>query len=316
MLRPGRGRDRRAAASPGSATRGRTPRHPGTDVRELGGILMPGLVNCHGHSPMTLVRSAGDGLPLDRWLAEAVWPREGRMDDEDVYWGMALGAVELLGNGVTTTLRAVPPSRRGGRRRWSTRASGASTPRPSSTCRGPTTPGRRCWQSACRLFDEMDGKRGRLRVGFGPHAAYTVPPEGLAAVAAEAQRRDALLQIHLSETRGRVRTWCDERYGISAPAAAGLAGRARRPGAGRPCRVARRRRPGRLAEHDVAVAHCPGSNGKLGAGVAPLRRRCSSAACASAWAPTGRPPTTTSTCGTRCASAPCWPGPLRPTRAS
>ncbi len=43
------------------------------------GILMPGLVNCHGHSPMTLVRSAGDGLPLDRWLSEAVWPREARI---------------------------------------------------------------------------------------------------------------------------------------------------------------------------------------------------------------------------------------------
>ena len=39
-------------------------------------MLMPGLVNCHGHSPMTLVRSAGDGLPLDRWLTESVWPRE------------------------------------------------------------------------------------------------------------------------------------------------------------------------------------------------------------------------------------------------
>ena len=42
---------------------------PDTEVKELGGLLMPGLVNCHGHSPMTLVRSAGDGLPLDRWLA-------------------------------------------------------------------------------------------------------------------------------------------------------------------------------------------------------------------------------------------------------
>ena len=64
---------------------------------------MPGLVNCHGHSPMTLVRSAGDGLPLDRWLSESVWPREAKLTDEDVYWGMTLGAAELLGYGVTTT---------------------------------------------------------------------------------------------------------------------------------------------------------------------------------------------------------------------
>src|SRR5580698_1435870 len=79
------------------------PPASGTDVRRLGGLLMPGLVNCHGHSPMTLLRSAGDGLPLDRWLHESVWPREALTTDEDVYWGMVLGADELLCNGVTTT---------------------------------------------------------------------------------------------------------------------------------------------------------------------------------------------------------------------
>ena len=54
----------------------------GTEVRQLGGLLMPGLVNCHGHAPMTLVRSAGDGLPLDRWLSESVWPREALLEEE------------------------------------------------------------------------------------------------------------------------------------------------------------------------------------------------------------------------------------------
>jgi 5-methylthioadenosine/S-adenosylhomocysteine deaminase len=80
-----------------------TPAEARTDVQELGGLLMPGLVNCHGHSPMTLVRSAGDGLPLDRWLSEAVWPREALHGDEDVFWGMTLGASEMLLNGITTT---------------------------------------------------------------------------------------------------------------------------------------------------------------------------------------------------------------------
>ena len=79
------------------------PPAPGAEVHQLGGLLMPGLVNCHGHSPMTLVRSAGDGLPLDRWLSETVWPREALLTDEDVYWGMVLGAAELLCNGTTTT---------------------------------------------------------------------------------------------------------------------------------------------------------------------------------------------------------------------
>ncbi len=241
---------------------------PGTEVLELGGILMPGLVNCHGHSPMTLVRSAGDGLPLDRWLAESVWPREGRMEDEDVYWGMVLGAAELLGNGVTTTTEQYR--------------------HPDAVARGLLDAGIRAvytpaifdvpetgdtWEalleSACRLFDEMEGKEERLCIGFGPHAAYTVPPEGLAAIAAEAQRRDALLQIHLSETKVECAA-VRERYGTSAPQLLArhgvLDGRVLAAHAVWP----EEDDVSLLVEHDVAVAHCPGSNGKLGAGVAPL----------------------------------------------
>jgi 5-methylthioadenosine/S-adenosylhomocysteine deaminase len=241
---------------------------PGTDVLELGGLLMPGLVNCHGHSPMTLVRSAGDGLPLDRWLAEAVWPREGRMEDEDVYWGMMLGAAELLGNGVTTTTEQYRHPDAVSRALLDAGIRAVYTPAIFDVPGADDT-----WESllegACRLFDDLDGKDERLRIGFGPHAAYTVPPEGLAAVAAEAQRRDALVQIHVSETRAE----CDvvrERYGVSAPhllARHGvLDGRVL-------AAHAVWLEDGDLSvfvEHDVAVAHCPGSNGKLGSGVAPL----------------------------------------------
>ena len=44
-----------------------------TEVR-LRGLLLPGLVNVHCHSPMTLFRGTGENLPLDRWLAEVLWP--------------------------------------------------------------------------------------------------------------------------------------------------------------------------------------------------------------------------------------------------
>jgi len=88
-------------------------------------------------------------------------------------------------------------------------------------------------------------------------------------VAQEAQRRGAMVQIHLSETQAEC-TVVQERYGMSAPALLASLGLF----------------DGRvlaahsiwlddadlslLAEYDVAVAHCPGSNGKLGAGVARL----------------------------------------------
>jgi len=247
------------------------PAAAGTEVRELGGLLMPGLVNCHGHSPMTLVRSAGDGLPLERWLSESVWPREALLRDEDVYWGMVLGADELLCNGITTTCEQY------------------RHPDPVTEAvmdagiRAVYTPGifdvpgagsQNSWEGlldeACRLFDAMDGRDGRLHLGFGPHAVYTVPRHGLRTIAAEAQRRDALLQIHLSETEAECAQVLAS-YGMSAPALleseGALEGRvlaAHSVWLDEADRAI-------VAGNDVAVAHCPGSNGKLGAGVAPLQ---------------------------------------------
>ncbi len=242
-----------------------------TEVRRLGGLMMPGLVNCHGHSPMTLLRSAGDGLPLTRWLQESVWPREARLEDEDVYWGMLLGAAELLGNGVTTTCEqyrhptaVVEAVLEAGIR---TVYTPAIFDRPDA---GPESNWEALLAAACAVIDATAGTSERFQMGLGPHATYTVPPEGLRAIAAEARARDALLQIHLSETEDECRI-VQERYGMSAPlllASEGiLEGRVLAAHAVWLDDVDL----AVLEEHDVAVAHCPGSNGKLGSGIAPLR---------------------------------------------
>ena len=66
-----------------------------------GKLLMPGLVNAHGHSAMTLVRSAGSGLPLDRWLNEAIFPVEAKMTPEDIEAGDTWAIMEMLASGTT-----------------------------------------------------------------------------------------------------------------------------------------------------------------------------------------------------------------------
>ena len=81
-----------------------TPDSTEWTVRWVGGLLMPGLVNAHSHGPMTLLRGQGEGLPLDRWLREVIWPREAKVGADDVYWGMTLASSELLRYGVTTTV--------------------------------------------------------------------------------------------------------------------------------------------------------------------------------------------------------------------
>ena len=64
-------------------------------------LVMPGLINCHGHTAMTLVRGLGSGLPLQRWLEEAIFPVEAKMTPEDVYAGNVWGLMEMLAGGTT-----------------------------------------------------------------------------------------------------------------------------------------------------------------------------------------------------------------------
>src|SRR3954467_4390235 len=68
------------------------------------GVLPPGMVNTHSHAPMVLFRGQGEGLPLDRWLREVMWPREARLTPEDVEAAMTAASAEMLRNGVTTSV--------------------------------------------------------------------------------------------------------------------------------------------------------------------------------------------------------------------
>jgi 5-methylthioadenosine/S-adenosylhomocysteine deaminase len=41
--------------------------------------VMPGLINAHGHAPMTLLRGYADDMPLQPWLEKLIWPRSRRL---------------------------------------------------------------------------------------------------------------------------------------------------------------------------------------------------------------------------------------------
>ena len=65
-------------------------------------LILPGLINCHGHTAMTLLRGLGSGLPLQRWLDEAIFPVEAKMKPEDVRAGVVWGVMEMLSGGTTS----------------------------------------------------------------------------------------------------------------------------------------------------------------------------------------------------------------------
>ncbi|MBC8177188.1 MAG: amidohydrolase family protein, partial [Deltaproteobacteria bacterium] len=70
------------------------------DARDA--IIMPGLINTHTHSAMTLFRGMADDLPLKQWFFEKIFPAEARfLNPETVYWGALLGCLEMIASGTT-----------------------------------------------------------------------------------------------------------------------------------------------------------------------------------------------------------------------
>jgi 5-methylthioadenosine/S-adenosylhomocysteine deaminase len=67
-----------------------------------GNILMPGFVDTHCHTPMTLLRSFSDDKDLNNWLFGDIIPAEAKLTPEDIYWGEYLGILEYVRAGITT----------------------------------------------------------------------------------------------------------------------------------------------------------------------------------------------------------------------
>jgi 5-methylthioadenosine/S-adenosylhomocysteine deaminase len=236
-------------------------------VQALPGLLLPGLINAHAHTPMVALRGLGGDLPLMRWLQEVIWPAEGRLRADDVRAAMTAGCVELLRTGCTTSVEmyfftdaVIDAVTAVGSRALLTPGIIAA---PGWDRLGP-------WEAmrddVSARIDAGGLRSGRIELGYGPHAAYTLPPEALASVGEHARARGALVHIHVAESADEDR---DQRaaYG-SVPAlldAVGLLGGRVLAAHGVQLSDADVEL---LASRGVAVAHCPGSNAKLAAGVA------------------------------------------------
>jgi 5-methylthioadenosine/S-adenosylhomocysteine deaminase len=148
-----------------------------------------------------------------RWLREAIWPVEARLEDEDVYWGARLACLEMTRNGCSdfwdmywhpeATARAVGDS---GLR--------ATIGGPLLDVEGDTEGARK---TALASLDELAGFGPRIGASLAPHAICTVS-EGLLRWTAEtAAEREVPIHIHLSETEQEV-TDCLDRHGVRSAA--------------------------------------------------------------------------------------------------
>ena len=146
-----------------------------------GRVAMPGLVNSHCHSPMTFERGWAEDLPFDRWLNEKIWVAESALTPDDVYWGAALAACEMIRSGTVAFNdhyfymdRVAEVARQSGMKAaltWCVFGIGAEAEV------GPGLAGTVEW-----IKETHETGEGRLRTFLGPHSPYVCPPEFLAQI--------------------------------------------------------------------------------------------------------------------------------------
>ena len=183
-----------------------------------GKLLIPGLINCHCHAAMTLLRGIGSDLPLNRWLFEAVFPVEDRMKTDDFIAGNELAILELLASGVTSfsdmymeAQTLIELNERIGMKASVCRVIQSFDPneKPEDSVR---------IKESCELFETYNGcQNDRIRIDFAVHAEYTSTDAVTSGYADRIRKyipENARMQIHLSETK-KEHNECIERHGMT-----------------------------------------------------------------------------------------------------
>ncbi len=181
---------------------------------ELGNhVLIPGLVNAHGHAAMTLLRGFADDYPLKTWLEEHIWPAEMRwVNEEFVQDGTELAIAEMIRSGTScfSDMYFFPESSAKAAMQAGIRSQIAFPvfDFPSPWGRGPDE----YIHKGLQLRDDFKG-RELIRIAFGPHAPYTVGDDPLRKIATYSEELEASVQIHLHETAEEVATSIKQ-YGV------------------------------------------------------------------------------------------------------
>lgn len=174
--------------------------------------IIPGFVNAHAHSAMTLFRGVGEDVPLDRWLRERIWPYEAKLDEEMIYWGAKMACLEMIQTGTTTFNDMY----------WHI----------EGTRRAAEEMGLRSVQSYCWLDGKNDdllekNKKELIQLhkqsanwssltsfAISPHAIYTVSEKAFRYINSYAKDNNLLIHTHLAETRSEM-DQSEFNYGMS-----------------------------------------------------------------------------------------------------
>ena len=242
-----------------------------------GDYVLPGLIQTHIHLCQTLFRGYADDMPLMQWLRTRVWPMEAAHTAATLRSAARLATTELLASGTTAVLtmetvheteavfEAVAQS---GLRATIGKCMMDADSQVPARLREETQSSideslalRRAWNGAAN---------GRIRVAFAPRFAVSCSRELLEAVAALSAEQRALVHTHASESREEIAIVRELSGGLSNLAYLDSVRLATPHLCAAHCVWADEDDQQLLAARDVKVMHCPGSNLKLGSGIAPV----------------------------------------------
>jgi 5-methylthioadenosine/S-adenosylhomocysteine deaminase len=241
-----------------------------------GCLLLPGFVQTHVHLCQTLFRGAADDLALLAWLRQRVWPMEAAHDATSLRVSTQLAVHELLRTGTTSVLTmetvhgtdiVLETLAASGMRATVGKCLMDSDEAAPARLKQPVRP---AMDEALALHAAWEGAaNGRIRVALAPRFAVSCSRALLEATAAVSTDTGMLVHTHASEQRDEIEV-VRAIAGMGNLAYLADTGLASARLCAAHCVWVDEAEQALLAEHDVKVMHCPGSNLKLGSGLAPV----------------------------------------------
>lgn len=174
--------------------------------------IIPGFVNAHAHSAMTLFRGVGEDVPLDKWLKERIWPYEAKLDEEMIYWGAKLACVEMIHSGTTTFNDMY--WHMDGARRAAEEMGMRSVHSYTWLDNFDSDKAEQCKKELKQAHAESASWNPLSTFTVAPHAIYTVAEKSWRYISQYAKDNDLIIHTHLAETRNEM-DQSERDYGMS-----------------------------------------------------------------------------------------------------
>lgn len=241
-----------------------------SDARHIelaGHAVLPGLINLHAHSAMSLLRGLADDLALMEWLNQHIWPAEKKhVSDQFVFDGSCYAMAEMLRGGTTTVNDMYfyhDAVARAGLH------SGMRTMVGCSILEFPTAYGQHADDYLAKAMAARAAFAGQAGVDFllAPHAPYTVSDDSFKKIVALADQHQMRIHCHIHETEDELQQSLQQ-YGMRPLARLQQLGLLSERLIAAHMVHSSDEEIAMLAGHQVHIAHNPASNLKLASGFA------------------------------------------------